>query len=317
MRQEDTEAIILGRAYDSYFQGRNAVNLNTLRDELGLDDTLFWNTVEYMTHQGLIRADTMGGNYMIQSFGVLKAEEHNVGSEEIRNENQHIRTIVMDKLATVYEKNGRFADAYIESMSPEFGGDIDVLVNNLQVLEDLAYVESVAHGSYKITFKGLDAVNEWRKRVGFSEQYEKISNLKPQPRGQALQKLLARLIEDYGWLQEEGVRTSHEEMDVVLHKEREYFLVECKWEKEPAEAAVVRELHGKLSNRIGVQGIIVSMSGFTEGAIQQAEDFASSRIILFFGKEDIERLISQQVLFDTLLDEKYRLLITKRKIIYN
>jgi L-amino acid N-acyltransferase YncA len=225
MKQEDIETMILGRAYDSYFRDRGAVNLNTLCEELGLDKTLFWNTVHQMSHQRLIEAHTMGGNYRIHSFGILHAEEQNIGSEEIRNENRRIRTVIMDKLANVYEKSGQYADAYIESTSQEFGIDIYALVNNLQALEDLGYVESVANGSYKITLEGLVSVNEWRERVGFAGEYEQISNLEPQSRGRALQKLVAKLIEKDGWLQEEGARTSHEEMDVVIHKEREYFLI--------------------------------------------------------------------------------------------
>ena len=176
--------------------------------------------------------------------------------------------------------------------------------------------ESVASGSFKITFEGLDAVYGWRKRIGLTEEYDEISNLEPHPRGRALQKFLAKLIEKDGWSQEEGARTSHEEMDVVIHKAREYFLIECKWERDPIEASIVRELHGKLSNRIGVQGIIVSMSGFTSGAVEQAEAFASSRVILFFGKEDVERMIHQESSFDILLDEKYQKLITNGKIIF-
>ena len=105
-------------------------------------------------------------------------------------------------------------------------------------------------------------------------------------------------------------------MDIVIHKDREYFLIECKWEKKPIEAAVVRELCGRLNNRIGVQGIITSMSGFTSGAVEQAESFASSRIILFFGKEDIESMIYQIEIFSTLLDEKYQKLMTNGKIVY-
>jgi Mn-dependent DtxR family transcriptional regulator len=316
MNQEDIKAVILERAYDAYFPGRGSVNLNSLCDELGVDKTLFWNIVHEMSHDGLIEAHTMGGNYRIQSIGILTAEEQNIAAEQLKSENQHIRTRILDKLANVYETSGVYADTYIESMSKEFEVDAYALANNLQVLEELGYVESVAMGSYKITIRGLDAVKEWRKIIGFAGEYQELSKLAPQARGRALQKLLAKVIEKHGWSQEEGARTSHEEMDVVIHKAREYFLVESKWEKDPIEAPVVRELHGKLSNRIGVQGIIVSMSGFTSGATEQAEDFASSKVILFFGKNYIEQIISQQISFDTLLDQKYQQLITRRKIVY-
>lgn len=318
MNQEEIRAIILNRSYVSYFRGEGSVNLNTLRDELGVDQTLFWNIVDQMSQQGLIGAYTMGGNYKIQSYGILNAEEQNLVDEEIKSENQHIRTKILDKVAKLYETSGAYADAYIESMAQEFAIDVYVLAHNLQVLEELGYIESVANGSFKITpLKGLDAVKEWRKITGFANEYEEISKLTPQARGRALQKLLAKVIEKHGWSQEEGARTSHEEMDVVIHKTREYFLIESKWEKDPIEAPIVREVHGKLSNRISVQGIIVSMSGFTSGAVEQAEDYASSRLILFFGKEDIEQVIFQRVSFDALLDEKYQQLITRRKVIYH
>ena len=317
MYQEEIKTVILERAYDAYFHGRGAINVNTLNDELGVDQTLFGNIVHQMSQQGLIRADTAGGNYMIQAAGVVKAEEQNIVAGELKNDNQHIRTRVLARLAKVYETHGEYADDYIDTMAQEFAVDIYALANNLQVLEDLSYIETVAMGSYKITLRGLEAVNEWRKTTGFANEYERISTLAPQPRGRALQKLLAKVIEKFGWSQEEGARTSHEEMDVVIHKARDYFLIESKWEKDPIEAPIVRELYGKLSNRDGVQGIIVSMSGFSSGAVEQAQDYAGSRKILFFGKEDIEQVIYQRVSFDALLDEKYQQLITRRKIMYH
>jgi hypothetical protein len=105
-------------------------------------------------------------------------------------------------------------------------------------------------------------------------------------------------------------------MDVVIHKNRDYFLIECKWEKDPIEAGVVRELYGKLGNRIGVQGVVISMSGFTKGAVQQAEDYAGSRVILLFGPEDIKQIIYRRASFDTFLNDKYQHLVTRRKILY-
>lgn len=317
MNQEDVKAILLERAYDSYFHSRGAVNLNTLNDELRVDQTVFWDIVHQMSQQGLIRAYAMGGNYKIQSYGILKAEEQNIIAEKMKIENQNIRTSVLEKLAKVYKTSGAYADAYIEFMAQEFAFDIYALANNLQVLEELGYIESVANGSYKLTLRGLDAIHERREIAGFAREYEQISTLAPQPRSRALQDLLAKVIEKHGWSQEQDARASHEETDVVIHKAREHFLTESKWEKDPIETPVVRELHGKLSYRIGVQGLIVSMSGFNSGAVAQAEDYASSRMILFFGKEDIEQIIFQRASFDALLDEKFHQLITWRKVIYH
>lgn len=77
-------------------------------------------------------------------------------------------------------------------------------------------------------------------------------------------------------------------MDVLFYREREYYLVECKWEKDPIEAPIVRELSGKLANRWDVRGVIASMSGFSIGAVIQAQEYAGKHIILFFGPADID-----------------------------
>jgi hypothetical protein len=103
-------------------------------------------------------------------------------------------------------------------------------------------------------------------------------------------------------------------MDVIVWREREYYLLECKWEKDPIEAPVVRELFGKLGNRIGVNGIVMSMSGFTKGAVKQATEYAGQRMILLFGEDAIKRMVYGVEPFTDLLDAKYRRLTTKREI---
>ena len=169
----------------------------------------------------------------------------------------------------------------------------------------------------EITNSGLTSVERSRVWAGISEEFERISNMLPQPRGRALQKLLARIIGHHGWGQDEGVRTSNEEMDVIVFREREYYLLESKWEKDPIEADVIRELFGKLGNRIDVRGIVVSMSGFTGGAVKQVEDYTGQRIILLFGASGTKAMIYGQATFNELLNEKYKELITKRKVAFD
>lgn len=102
-------------------------------------------------------------------------------------------------------------------------------------------------------------------------------------------------------------------MDVVVWREREYYLLEGKWEKNPIEAGVVRELFGKLGNRVGVNGIVTSMSGFSKGAAEQTEEYAAQHVILLFGEEAIKKLVYGHEKFADLLDIKYRQLSTKRR----
>jgi len=153
------------------------------------------------------------------------------------------------------------------------------------------------------------------RQVAIAESFERISRMEPQPRGNAFQRLFAEIAQRHGWSQQVSVRTSHEEMDVIINREREIYLVECKWEREPIQARIVRELHGKLSSRADVRGIIVSMSGFSQGAIRQVEDYAGDRAILLFGPEDVRSMVFNQVAFDELLNEKHAALMMQRKAI--
>jgi hypothetical protein len=80
---------------------------------------------------------------------------------------------------------------------------------------------------------------------------------------------------------------------------------------------VIRELYGKLGNRVDVQGIVVSMSGFTEGAMKQVSDYHNERIILLFGPRDVHSMIFERVPFDELLSQKFGTLVTRGKVIFD
>src|SRR6476620_10253758 len=97
-------------------------------------------------------------------------------------------------------------------------------------------------------------------RGGFSEsvlenrgrqvqRYQDIRSLPPHERGIQFQKLIAEIAKLQGWEQEEGVQTSNEEIDVIIYREREFYLIECKWLKEGVETKEVDVLHGKVSKR--------------------------------------------------------------------
>jgi hypothetical protein len=302
----------LQRLYEPFFSSFDGANLREWREEQGFNKVAFDNLLGRMSQAGLITGWS-GGFYRLTGRGALRAEELDVAPSELTRTNQKARTDILLALAKVYEEKGRLYSAYKRDLEREFGLAGNIVTANLLVLDEAGYAEPAENGHYRITGVGLDAVEEYRKTRGLADEFERISELPPRPRGRALQKLIARMIGQQGWETDEGVRTSHEEMDVIVWREREYYLLECKWEKEPVEAGVVRELFGKLGNRVGVNGIVMSMSGFTKGAAEQAEDYAGQRVILLFGEEGVRQMVYGKVGFTDLLDVKYRRLATKRK----
>jgi hypothetical protein len=76
---------------------------------------------------------------------------------------------------------------------------------------------------------------------------------------------------------------------------------------------VIRELFGKLGNRTEVRGIVVSMSGFTAGAIKQVQDYAAQATILLCGPADTQSIFEFNDTFTTLLDQKLKEFVIRRR----
>jgi hypothetical protein len=314
MDQTQIKNHILLSLYNAFFLSDENFNLKSLAEREGWQKTGFWNLVDRMKNEALIRGTAVGGFYEITSRGVIYAEDAGLVNEALVLTNQKARTLILKALMKVYEEKGNLYSASMTDLYEQTGLDESVLKSNRQVLLGLDYIEATGNARFKITEIGIDAVIEYRQLVGLVDEFKDISEMSPRPRGRALQKFLAKIIGQHGWGQDEGVRTSNEEMDVIVFRDREYYLFECKWEKERVEAAVVRELFGKLSNRVDVRGIVVSMSGFTEGAVKQVEDYIGQRVILLFGSDDVQQMADGRATFDELLNAKYKELVTRRKV---
>lgn len=304
--------------YQAFFLSRERINLAGLLEQEGWERRSFENLLDRMEEGHLIEPMGMGGfYYQLTAAGVIYGERAGIVDEELAKTNERARTQVLLALAEVYEEQGNLYMVQNSKLYQRTGLDEIQATANLTVMLDLGFAESFGNAGSKITSQGLDAVEQYKKKKAIADEFEIVSAKDPHPRGRALQKLIAKLIESHGWGQDEGVRTSNEEMDIIVFREREYYLLESKWEKDPIEAAAIRELFGKLGNRIDVRGIVASMSGFSEGSIKQVHDYTGQRIILLFGPEDIRAMVYGEALFDDLLNAKYKELVTKRKVAFS
>ena len=312
---EDT---ILCSLYEAYFFDDAAVQVPGMLEEEGWDIDVTWKEVDRMVHDGLARSEhTIGGFYRITYVGILDAEERSVGPKSLIQENKRARESILDILATFYEEEGPLAHAGLDWLCEQTGLELTTAERNLRVLGDLGHVDLVTQDRVRITHPGMDVVGKQRQWLDITEGFERIAKMEPVPRGQGFQKWFARMVQHQGWPQEEGVRTSHEEIDVICFREREYYLVECKWEQKPVRSGVVRELYGKLENRVGVRGILVSMSGFTRGEQKQVREYANLRIILLFGSGDVHSIVCGEARFNELLNAKFYELVARRKAVFH
>lgn len=317
MNQLDIANTILHRLYEARFgpEYEFMTNLHEIRSQEGWDENIFWKVVEQLQNEEFIRPGPVA-SFKISAIGVIYAEENGIAPQELARKRRYDRGLLLDALAKIWEDPESSGEIDWEQLSEMTGITGEVLKENLKVIEDLGLVDFFGRRC-KITNSGLEEAHKCKQKVHIQEEFERISKMEPHPRGLALQKLFAKVVKQYGWSQEESVRTAYEEMDVIIFRGREYYLVECKWEKNKVGARVIRELYGKLSNRADVRGVVVSMSGFTKGVTKQVQDYVANRVILLYSSGDVRSMVFERSTFDELLNAKYKALVTQRNVLFS
>ena len=318
MSLQELEKAVLSKLYEAYFNSHHKLDYNDLREQVRGDEESFRKLVGKLIYDKLIRDFETDEKLKMTHLGIEHVEELKIGPEELIRTNENVRFFLLEILAEVFEKEGSASFVHYKDLAKRVGFDSNLVWANLELLSfgggidnqgiDLIY--------FRISRFGLQRVASYRSQIEIIDEFERLSEMQPQPRGLALEKLLAKVLGYQGWPQLRGVRNESEEIDIIVYRAHEYYFIECKWEKNPIEAEVVHKLIGKLTTRVDVKGMVVSMSGFSKGAVQSVRDHANTRVVLLFGPEDLRSIIFGQVGFDKLLDEKYREFVTRKKVLY-
>jgi hypothetical protein len=117
------------------------------------------------------------------------------------------------------------------------------------------------------------------------------------------------------WRVDESVLAPGEETDLILNRNDSFYMVECRWKKEddPVSAPEIRDFAGKLQKRAGIDGIFVSMSGYTSDATEWVEGITGQTPIVLVGPGDVVDLFTGTLGFNAMLTEKKRALVLQRK----
>jgi len=102
-----------------------------------------------------------------------------------------------------------------------------------------------------------------------------------------------------------GTRRDRRQIDNAFYCSRGHaYLAEYRWEKQQVNYDPVIKLYGRL-RAVGVEtaGIVVSMSGFNEGAIAEAGKY-KERCILLIDGDEVRSIINGEVHFDELIQIK-------------
>lgn len=299
--------------YELYFTTDDKVlNSHEYADQEGLDHDIVTRAEENLRENGLIESPFIDPSVQITIQGIELVEKKGLAEMTLIHHQQQFRIQYLDILATDRDEHGpNWIVDCRGVLEKRQLAEID-LVRNFAYLLEGRYIESMAIGYVRITPYGHRKVDKWRKKVRMLEQFRalKLGSISPQKRGHELEILIELAAKEEQWGVEKNVLRPGEEIDLILYRDFDYFLVSSKWEKSAIEVSAVRDLRERINHRPTSRGVLLSMSGFSQNAENYARERLESAVILLFGPNDIERVFNGEL--TSLLVQKLHIVMTKR-----
>ena len=127
-----------------------------------------------------------------------------------------------------------------------------------------------------------------------------------QDRGRAFERIINHLLTKEGLEPRGSLRPSGEEIDGSFVLNHRAYLLEAKWRKDPIPASDLYAFKGKVDGKlIGTVGVFISMSGYSEEAID-ALKFGKDINLILLGPSDFRLIWNEDVSFSHAMKLKLR-----------
>ncbi len=125
-------------------------------------------------------------------------------------------------------------------------------------------------------------------------------------RGFALERIIHSLLQEEKLNPRTSYKIDGEQIDGSFIFDGRFFLLEAKWHKNGLPASEIYQFKGKVDGKlIGTIGIFISMSGFSEDAVN-ALSLGKDLNVILFDKDDFESCLSEDIGFREVLGTKLR-----------
>ncbi len=198
MIKSEIEKTILAALYEAWSVSDDDCNLHSIREQRGWGEIEFEKVLDRMEHGNLIEPRSVI-THAITSRGIIYAETNNIAPVDMAQKNKSARTRIVEALLTIYDEQGPHAEAHYTTLARMQSLDEDVAMKNTHVLSVSGYLEEQSAGCYKLSYLGHEAGADYIRRNAIADEFDQVSEMKPQQRGRALQKLLAKILEQQGW----------------------------------------------------------------------------------------------------------------------
>lgn len=125
-------------------------------------------------------------------------------------------------------------------------------------------------------------------------------------RGKKFEELFVRILGlTYGIDRVAGSATlAGMQSDATFKHGSYYYRTEISWDSRPNDRSEVDKLVARLNRTTGTRGLLVSMSGFTEGVAKEIKYQMPNHVILVISPEEIREVLKGSVRLESLIEEK-------------
>lgn len=169
----------------------------------------------------------------------------------------------------------------------------------------------------------LRAIEETQRGAAFQEKLAKIKgdfidyyqNPDAQRRGYGLEQILYDLFLLFELGPRGPFRRTGEQIDGAFVHDGEHFLLEAKWQTEPANLADLRDLDGAVGSSLdNTLGLFISLNGFSQPALQAYPQGNRPRLICMEGS-DLMAVLDGRIDLADLIRRKKDIAVEKRIIL--
>jgi len=140
--------------------------------------------------------------------------------------------------------------------------------------------------------------------VELLQEFQKMSQLKPQERGYAFEAFLIRFFNKFGLEARDPFRLTGEQIDGSFILSNEIYSLEAKWQNAPSAINHLHTFHGKVEQKAAwTRGLIISYSGFSEDGLNA---FGRGKRVICMDGFDIYEMLNRELPLAHILERKVR-----------
>jgi hypothetical protein len=143
--------------------------------------------------------------------------------------------------------------------------------------------------------------NSQNQLLKIQEEFKKYTELRPQQRGYALERLFPKLMEVNRIPVQKPFKIIGEQIDGAIKYDSHYYLIELKWTDDKIGPNHIGSFYYKVDGKLDQRGVMISMSGYTDGVIESLPKGKELKIMLLDGVH-LSNVIFGNYTFHQLLD---------------